>query len=302
MGYDFDVLTGGDYCIDYIFTGLPKMPEPGSEVHGRNFAIEPGESCNSVIAMHRLGIKVGWAADFGTDEFSRTILKKLKVEGIDNRLFIHHKKAYQRITVSASFTKDRAFITYYDKEPYKLPALIKKLPFVSAKIMFIPGFYTGALFPVASLLVKKKKMFIVMDGNHPNSETIEVPAVRKTLESIDIVLPNEKEALKMSGKDDIPAAAKELGRFCPTVVVKNGANGSWAYHRGKIIHVPGIKVNPLDTTGAGDNYNAGFIRAYLDGRELAECLKWGNISGGLSTEALGGPGRRITVDDIRKHL
>jgi sugar/nucleoside kinase (ribokinase family) len=302
MGYDYDVLTGGDYCIDYIFTGLPKMPEPGSEVHGRKFAIEPGESCNSVIAMHRLGIKVGWAADFGTDEFSRTILKKLNDEGIDSRLFIHHKKTYQRITISASFSHDRAFITYYDKEPYKLPALIKKLPFVSAKIMFIPGFYTGALFPIASLLVKKKKMIIVMDGNHPNSETIEVPAVRKTLESIDIVLPNAKEALKMSGKDDIPAAAKELGRFCPLVIVKDGANGSWACNNGKIIHVPGIKVNPIDTTGAGDNYNAGFLRAYLDARDLAECLKWGNISGGLSTEALGGPGRKITVEDIKKHL
>ena len=302
MGYDYDVLTGGDYCIDYIFTGLPKMPELGNEVLSRNFSIEPGESCNSVIAMHRLGIKIGWAADFGTDEFSSKILRKLRDEGIDERLFIHHKKPYQRITISASFTQDRAFITYYDKEPYMLPALMKKLPFVSAKIMFIPGFYTGAFFPVGSLLVKKKKMLIVMDGNHPNHETIEVPAVRKTLKSIDIVLPNAKEVCQMSGKDDIPAAAKELGRFCPMVVVKDGANGSWACQNGELIHVPGIRVNPIDTTGAGDNYNAGFLRAYLDGRELAECLRWGNITGGLSTEALGGPGRRITVNDINKYL
>jgi sugar/nucleoside kinase (ribokinase family) len=302
MGYDYDVLTGGDYCIDYIFTGLPKMPDLGEEVRGNNFSIEPGESCNSVIAMHRLGIKIGWAADFGTDEFSRTILKKLKDEGIDERLFIHHKKSYQRITISASFTKDRAFITYYDKEPYRLPALMKKLPFVSAKIMFIPGFYTGSFFSIGSFLVKKKKMLIVMDGNHPNSETVEVPAVRKTLEAIDIVLPNAKEVCQMSGKNDIPAAARELGRFCPMVIVKDGPNGSWSYNKGKVIHVPGIKVNPIDTTGAGDNYNAGFLKAYLVGRPLAECLKWGNITGGLSTEALGGPGRKITQEDVKKYL
>jgi hypothetical protein len=252
--------------------------------------------------MHNLGIKVGWAADFGTDDFSRTILGKLKAFGIDDRLFIHHKKSYRRITVSASFTKDRAFITHYDKEPYRLPALIKKLPRVTARAMFIPGFITGPLFTIGSLLVKRKKMLIVMDGNNPKPENIDVPAVRKTLQAIDIVLPNAQEVRLMTGKDDITEGARELGKFCPMVIVKDGANGSWACHKGEIIHVPGIKVNVIDTTGAGDNYNAGFLRAYLDGKDLKECLKWGNIAGGLSTEALGGPGRTITVKDIMKHI
>jgi sugar/nucleoside kinase (ribokinase family) len=302
MGCEYEVITGGDYCIDYIFTGLPAMPELGHEVCGTNFSIQPGESCNSVLAMHRLGIKIGWACDFGTDDFSKTILGRLREEKLDDRLFIHHDVSYRRITVSASFTKDRAFITYYDKEPYKVPAIMKKLPFISSKIIFIPAFYTGPFFSIGSFLIKRKKMMLVMDGNGKQHDTIDSPAVRKTLGAIDIILPNAKEVRLLSGKEDIPAAARELGRFCPMVIVKDGANGSWAYHKGEVIHVPGIKVNPIDTTGAGDSYNAGFIRAYLDGRPLAECLKWGNIVGGLSTEALGGPGRKITVKDVQKYL
>jgi sugar/nucleoside kinase (ribokinase family) len=56
----------------------------------------------------------------------------------------------------------------------------------------------------------------------------------------------------------------------------------------------------IDTTGAGDNFNAGFIFAWLEGQSIETCLKWGNITGGLSTTQLGGTARKITIHEVKE--
>ena len=66
-------------------------------------------------AMHRLGLKVGWAADFGDDDFSRFTLERARAEGLDDALFVHHRRPLRRITVALSYPDDRAFITYVDR-------------------------------------------------------------------------------------------------------------------------------------------------------------------------------------------
>jgi sugar/nucleoside kinase (ribokinase family) len=106
----------------------------------------------------------------------------------------------------------------------------------------------------------------------------------------------------MTGKADIPSAACALGELCPLVVIKVGPDGSYAFQDGKLVHDPAIPVEPLDTTGAGDCYNAGFLKAWLDGKPIEECLRWGNIVGGLSTLARGGTGRVVTVEDVWEYL
>ena len=82
------------------------------------------------------------------------------------------------------------------------------------------------------------------------------------------------------------------------VVVKNGKDGAYAWSKGKLYHEPAIEVTPLDTTGAGDCFNAGFIKAWLDERPIEECLRWGNIVGGLSTQMRGATGKKISTKDV----
>jgi sugar/nucleoside kinase (ribokinase family) len=71
------------------------------------------------------------------------------------------------------------------------------------------------------------------------------------------------------------------------VVIKLGQQGAIAQVNGELVHVPALKVNVLDTTGAGDIFNTGFMYGYLRGETLERCLMYGNICGGLSTTGYG---------------
>ena len=77
----------------------------------------PGEACTYAVALHRLGIKVGWVVNFGNDPLSQMALDYLSNEGLDPSLFVIHKKSYRRISTAVSFDHDRAFISYYAPEP-----------------------------------------------------------------------------------------------------------------------------------------------------------------------------------------
>jgi sugar/nucleoside kinase (ribokinase family) len=305
LGTRFDVIVVGSYTVDLIFSGMSELPELGKDILSTGFQMTPGEASISAITMHRLGLKVGWAADFGNDDFSGFALKSARQEGMDESLFVHHDRPLRRITAAASYPSDRAFITYYDPDP-QVPAAMSALIKSTARVLFVPGLYSGSLLGPATKIIRAKKMTLVMDGNSSLGDTLgdsrESKAIRKAIQSVDIFLPNTREALRLTGEQELPLAIQFLGELCPLVVVKDGANGSWALSNQKLIHVPAIKVDPVDTTGAGDNFNAGFLNAWLDGQSIDNCLKWGNIVGGLSTTMMGGTLRRITCDDVRKFL
>jgi sugar/nucleoside kinase (ribokinase family) len=120
--------------------------------------------------MHRLGIKVGWAADFGNDDFSRFALKCAHEEGLDDSLFVIHDRSYRRISVAASFPNDRAFITYYDPDP-QVPAAVSAILKSNTKLLFIPGLYTGGLLDAGKKLIRAKKMQLVMEGKYSYSKS-----------------------------------------------------------------------------------------------------------------------------------
>lgn len=297
----YDILTLGNYTADLIFTGLPSFPELGKDTVGTGFDMIPGEAYNSAVAMHRLDIKVGWAADFGNDIFSSFALEHCRKEGMDESLFVIHDRPIRRISVAASFPDDRAFITYYDPDP-PVPAVLKALPSVSARAIYFPGFYSGSLFHLGEKFIRLKKMKIIMDGNGNDSVVLTDPSVRNTLQKVDIFFLNSLEACRLTGSGDPETAIRIIAETGPQVVLKDGPNGAYACFSGELTHQPAIPVTVVDTTGAGDCFNAGFLRGWLDNLPVHTCLQMGNIVGGLSTTARGGTSRRVDMRDIRHWL
>jgi hypothetical protein len=301
MSRKYDVLALGDYCLDLIFTGMSRLPDLGQEVFATGFEMLPGGAYNTVAAMHRLGLRVAWAADFGNDEMSRQVLAQAAQEGLDDACFVRHDRPLRRITVAASLPQERAFLTYYDPAP-TMPAAMQALAAVAARVVFVPGLYTGKLFEAGLLLVHGRRMKLVMDGNLSEERIVADRAVRRAISSVDVFMPNAAEARSLTGATDVPAACRQLAALGPLVVVKDGPHGAYACDGGEVLHAPALPVAPVDTTGAGDCFDAGFLRAWLDDRPLLECLRWGNIVGGLSTTARGGTTRVVTARDVHEWL
>jgi sugar/nucleoside kinase (ribokinase family) len=108
------------------------------------------------------------------------------------------------------------------------------------------------------------------------------------LKYVDVLLPNESEACKISHKQDIQAAAAFLSGLVPLVVIKRGRQGVLA-QRGSEIFVAEARVTEfVDAVGAGDSFDAGFIHQYIRGAKIEDCLEFGNIAGALSVTRAGG--------------
>ena len=115
------------------------------------------------------------------------------------------------------------------------------------------------------------------------------------LAATDILLLNAEEAKRIVGEADVEDAVRTLAQHCPTVVVKLGADGALALADGLLVRAAGLTVSPVDTVGAGDSFNAGFLTGFLAGHPLEQSLELAVACGSLSTRAAGGTAAQPTL-------
>jgi len=116
------------------------------------------------------------------------------------------------------------------------------------------------------------------------------------LQFTDILFLNRLEAQRLTGEENIMAAGTALAKLCPLVVIKLGGNGSVAFWQGKYVYAPAFKVQPLDSTGCGDAFNAAFLFQWLQGQDLETALKWGNAAGATVVQKMGA--QMPTLDEV----
>jgi sugar/nucleoside kinase (ribokinase family) len=117
-----------------------------------------------------------------------------------------------------------------------------------------------------------------------------------------VFLPNEKEALSLSGESDIHLAADKLGSKVETVAIKMGAEGALGICNGTKRRVASIPINVVDTVGAGDSFDAGFLYGYLNSWGLERTLQLACACGALSTQGAGGTQGQPTLDEAMKYV
>src|SRR5260221_562668 len=106
--------------------------------------------------------------------------------------------------------------------------------------------------------------------------------VRSVLKSVDVFLPNEREACKLAGTGDVQDALDALSQLVPIVVIKCGPEGAIAKRGKDRFHVASLSVRPIDTIGAGDSFNGGCLHKFILGANLQDCLEYGKAAPGLS--------------------
>ncbi|HEX9012445.1 MAG TPA: carbohydrate kinase family protein [Anaerolineaceae bacterium] len=280
----YEVLVFGGYCCDLIITGLPEVPRLGADICGTGMGIQAGGAFNVVRALHRLGIPVGWPADFGSDIFSQHVLDEIRAEGVDDRLLRFHDHLVRNFSLSFSFTHERGFISYIEPvEKLDRAALVCEL---RPNIVLLDGLEYGPELLATAQSAHACGARVAMECQH-GPETLSTGGLKEALQAVDLFLPNRSEAMQLTGKDSPREAAEVLAAYCPRVVVKLGPEGALAVSPEGYAEAPALPVQVLDTTGAGDCFNAGFLYGSLRGYDLLKCLQFGNICGGISTTAHG---------------
>ena len=303
MAKKFDILIPGNYSCNLIMTGLPGLPEMGKEIYSERLALVPGGVMNTVIALQKLGINVGWRGTVGTDFFSRAMLERAEREGVDTSLMIELNKPLRIVTIALSYTEDRALVSYRDPDPSEINLLLnEELNAIEFRCLHFGFLVIDKRMPELLKKYRERGVMISTDCQYHEGLTLDDPLVYEILQQVDIFIPNKSEVSLMTGETDLEAGAQKLAEIVPLLVVKAGSEGSHAWQKGKHFHQPPIEIEILDTTGAGDVFNAGFLAAHLKGHDPDTCLRWGNIAGGIATQGYGGASPAPTLEELEQHL
>jgi sugar/nucleoside kinase (ribokinase family) len=292
-----DALVIGPYYCDLVYAGLPRMPEPGEEVWAKSCSVLPGGAYITAAALHRLGASCAWATSFGTDPFSRYVLSEARLLGLDEVAFTITDEPLPNISVSLSFGPDRSFVSFgkaYTGDPARLVDCLRP------RILVRPGL--GSISEAMAWLDLAHEAGAIMYLDpQSTSHRIDTDGMRTLIDRVDVFAPNEREALSITGASSLGEAVDGLRGAASLIVIKQGKEGALAVRGPHIAWAPALPIEAIETTGAGDCFNAGFITAMLEGASMAECLDVGNASGGLSTLAPSSQGvpTRAAVDAAR---
>jgi len=300
------VLVAGELNPDLILRDYREFPTPGKEVLVEDVQLTLGSSSAiCAVGLARLGNRVTFAANVGADTYGDFCIAALQQEGIDISLVNRRPELKTGITVSITSAADRALITYLGAiaslRAEDLPATV----FAGHSHLHV-----AAYFLQDSLRPGLKRLFAEArrQGLSTSLDTGYDPAGKwsdglgETLQEVDVFLPNETEIHAITGCEDVVAGLRALDNGHTLVVGKLGANGCIALERGRTITAPAFPVNVVDTTGAGDSFDSGFLHAWLQGRPLQDCLCLATACGALSTRGLGGTATQPTEREAESYI
>lgn len=302
-----DVLAIGELNVDVILQGLATAPVLGREIVCRNSDIQLGSStaiCACVMAS--LGLSVGFIGLLGMDTWGLVCEDYLKRYGVDLTHVQREKGLRTGLTVSLSCGPERALVTdlgdtidclTVDQLPDRLGD--------EARHLHIGSFFLqtklAAGLPQFLAKAKAQGLTLSLDAGWQESQNWDngLPLV---LPAIDVFFPNESEVCCIGGDSDVRRAALRVYAMMGkgVLVVKRGAQGALAISDDGIVERSAYETTVVDTTGAGDSFNAGFLYAYLRQLPLPQCLDYGNATGAVSVTRIGGTGRCPLLSEVEQ--
>ncbi|PYX53525.1 MAG: carbohydrate kinase [Acidobacteria bacterium] len=306
QGSGMEIVVVSDINADLVFTGLPSLPAFRELKHatGMKFTLG-GSSAIFAYNIARLGVATGFVGKVGNDHVGDFLLATLGSVGVDTSRVVRDGARPTGICVSMSFPDEYAMVSYPGiRESFALHEI--DLEYVkSARHLHLSSFYLQpGLQPGCVEIFRTARaagLTTSLDPDHDPREQWN-GGMQELLQYVDLFLPNETEALRISQTQDLTAAARRFSQFGHTTVIKQGREGVAVIRNGQATSAPAFEIQPLDTTGAGDSFNAGFIFKYLNRAPLQDCIVWGSACGALSTRSLGGIDAFPTCAEIEKFL
>jgi sugar/nucleoside kinase (ribokinase family) len=301
-GRDLDVVVLGEINPDVIVRAADPRPAFGQvELLVDSIDLVIGSS-SAIFACGaaRLGLRTAFVGIVGDDPMGRFMLDAMRARGIDIASCRVDPEVPTGASVILTSGADRAILTASGTMP-----LLRDEDVPDALVGRARHLHVGSLFLLDALrprlaarlaAARAAGLTTSVDCNWDPRETWD-GGIWDILRETDVFLPNEAEVRRIAGIGDVVAAAMALAAAGPRVVaVKCGMDGAIAVERdGTVTRVPSLSVDAVDTTGAGDSFDAGFLTGFLAGRPVGDCLALGVAAGALSTVRVGGTASQPTL-------
>jgi sugar/nucleoside kinase (ribokinase family) len=306
----FDLLVAGEINPDLILQG-DVQPIFGQVEKLVDSAVLTIGSSSAIFACGaaRLGLKVAFIGKCGDDVFGNFMLDEMEKHGVDigNITCIPGGSTGLSVILnpSAGLTQsDRAILTHLGLIPTLTANEIPDDLLYQAGHLHVASFFLQeALQPGLHQLFQRARslgLTTSLDTNYDPSESWR--GFDELLSVTNVFFPNEAEACSLTGTEDVHTAADKLSAKVETLALKMGARGALGMSKGSKVRVDSIPVQVVDTVGAGDNFDAGFIYGYLHGWSLKKCLRLAVVCGSLSTQSAGGTNAQPTLDEALLYL
>lgn len=247
-----------------------------------------GSAANTINGLANLDVPCGYIGKIHEDRFGNIFTNDMTSKGIEAILFNGNQDTGIATTL-ISEDSQRTFATYLGAAVELTSEDLKEEYFEGYDFFHIEGYLVQnhELIEAAVKLAKKKGLKVSIDMASYNVVEDNLDFLKKlVIDYVDIVFANEEESMAFTGKDP-EEALLEISRMCEISVVKVGAKGSMVKTKSEQVTVDAIKANPIDTTGAGDLYAAGFLYGLANDLSLEKCARLGSLTGGNVIEVIG---------------
>jgi sugar/nucleoside kinase (ribokinase family) len=293
MEKQFDVLVVGELNVDLILNQIDKFPEIGKEMLAGNMTLTLGSS-SAIFAsnLSTLGTRVAFTGKLGHDNFGDHIISCLKSRGVETEYIIRSVKHSTGATIILNFNEDRAMVTHQGAMKYLSIQDIPDEIFSKCRHLHLSSAFlqTGLIKDLVDLFRKAKSfgMTTSIDPQWDPNETWDL-RIEALLPHVDVFMPNIKELYALTNTSDLKSGLDVLKPFANIIVVKNGSEGAYLWDGKHLIHqVPFLNREVVDSIGAGDSFDSGFIHHYLQQKPLRHCLEFGALTGAINTTRAGG--------------
>lgn len=296
------ILVVGELNVDLVVSGLSALPTPGQEILADELAVVMGSSSAIyAVGLARLGAQVDFMGKVGADHYGDFMIAQLQERGVGIQHVIRDGSVRTGVTIALTYPHDRAFITYLGSISALRPEEINLALFPHYRHLHVSSYFLQkglqAGLPELFSRARRAGLSTSLDTGWDPDEQWGGERLLALLEQVDLFMPNQTEACAIARVDDAQRALYALSQRARQVVIKLGAAGAIALHDGQLIHSPAFPVQVVDTTGAGDSFNAGLTFALVV-QELAlpQALRFANACGAHSTTALGGTAAQPTLE------
>ena len=280
------LICAGEAFEDLIFVGLDRLPEPGEEIKTDHFtATIGGGAVITAVKAARLGMKTHLISALSADACARLRKERVHITNLRKAGEPH------AITAALSTGTDRAFVTYNGvnaKLEERIAREIGKMKADHIHFSFYPHdcrYWADKITRARAHQINRCTFSWDFGWNEPLTND---RGLTDLIDALDFVFVNELEARLYTGESSLEASIPHWRQRKAITIVKLGNQGAVWLAPDRDIHVPAPRVKSIDTTGAGDSFNAGFLVAWMNGRTPEQCLKAGNKVGAESTRKAGG--------------